>query len=738
MVIDTEQEKREIINRYRRLLRKAKPILKDGDAKLIKKAFTISLQAHKDMRRKSGEPFIFHPLAVAEICVEEIGLGTTSIIAALMHDVVEDTDMELVDIERNFGKKITKIIDGLTKIRGVFEYGSSQQAENFRKMLFTLSEDVRVILIKLADRLHNMRTLDSMPRNKQLKIANETIYLYAPLAHRLGLNAIKTELEDLYLRFTDKNIYDSIVRKIDATKAARNKFIKQFMVPINDELDKLEISYEIKGRPKSIYSIWNKMRKQNIPFEEVFDLFAIRIVLDTPYEHEKALCWQVYSIVTDFYTPNPDRLRDWISTPKANGYESLHTTVMAKNGQWVEVQIRSKRMDEIAEKGYAAHWKYKDSNSTAESNLEKWLARVRDLLEQNNHSALDFVDDFRGNLFSEEVFVFTPKGELKTLPYGATALDFAFEIHSQVGSKCIGAKVNNKLVPINYVLKNGDQIEILTSAKQKPHEDWLRFVVSSRAKARIKDVLKEDKKKAAEEGKEIILRKLRQLKEDATQPLLEQMRDYFKAQTHFELYYRVGSGFITTADIKKFVENRPTSPIKSRPTLTVSDAKTIEQEITKIKGRYEDILLIGEDMDVVDYKLAKCCTPIPGDEVFGFVTVNEGIKIHRTNCPNAPELLSHHGNRVVKAKWTSQHEVAFLTGLKIRGTDRVGLINDVSKIISEELKVNMSSMSIHTDNGIFEGEIMLYVNDTRHLEQLMEKLRNVEGVVKTSRFDSKE
>jgi GTP diphosphokinase / guanosine-3',5'-bis(diphosphate) 3'-diphosphatase len=738
MVIDTEQEKKEIISRYRRLLRKAKPILKDGDAKLIKRAFTISLQAHKDMRRKSGEPFIFHPLAVAEICVEEIGLGTTSIVAALMHDVVEDTEMELSDIERNFGKKITKIIDGLTKIRGVFEYGTSQQAENFRKMLFTLSEDVRVILIKLADRLHNMRTLDSMPRNKQLKVANETIYLYAPLAHRLGLNAMKTELEDLYLRFTDRQIYDSIVRKIDATRAARTKFIKQFMVPINEELDKLKIAYEIKGRPKSIHSIWTKMRKQNIPFEEVFDLFAIRIILDSPYESEKALCWQVYSIVTDYYTPNPDRLRDWISTPKANGYESLHTTVMAKNGQWVEVQIRTKRMDEIAEKGYAAHWKYKDNASTAESNLEKWLARVRDLLEQNNHSALDFVDDFRGNLFSEEVFVFTPRGELKTLPYGATALDFAFEIHTHVGSKCIGAKVNNKLVPINYTLKNGDQIEILTSAKQKPHEDWLRFVVSSKAKSRIKDVLKEDKKKSAEEGKEIILRKVRQLKEEPTQPLLEQMRDFFKAQTHFDLYYRVGSGFITTADIKKFIENKPVSPLKSRPNLPVADAKTIEQEITKMKGRYEDILLIGEDMDVVDYKLAKCCTPIPGDDVFGFVTVNEGIKIHRTNCPNAPELLSHHGNRVVKAKWTSQHEVAFLTGLKIRGTDRVGLINDVSKIISEELKVNMSSMSIHTENGIFEGEIMLYVNDTRHLEQLLEKLRNVEGVVKASRFDSKE
>ncbi len=738
MVIDTELEKKEIINRYRRLLRKAKPILKDGDAKLIKRAFTISLEAHKDMRRKSGEPFIFHPLTVAEICVEEIGLGTTSIIAALMHDVVEDTDIELVDIERTFGKKITKIIDGLTKIRGVFEYGTSQQAENFRKMLFTLSEDVRVILIKLADRLHNMRTLDSMPRNKQLKVANETIYLYAPLAHRLGLNAIKTELEDLYLRFTDKDVYSSIARSIDTTKAARAKFIKQFMVPIDDELDKLKIEYEIKGRPKSIYSIWNKMRKQNIPFEEVFDLFAIRIILDTSLDHEKALCWQVYSIVTDYYTPNPDRLRDWISTPKSNGYESLHTTVMAKNGQWVEVQIRSKRMDEIAEKGYAAHWKYKDSSTTAESNLEKWLARVRDLLEQNNHSALDFVDDFRGNLFTEEVFAFTPKGELKTLPNGATALDFAFEIHTQVGSKCIGAKVNNKLVPINYVLKNGDQIEILTSAKQKPHEDWLRFVITSKAKSRIKDQLKEDKRISSDEGKEILLRKLRQLKEDPNQQFLEQMREYFKVPGNFELYYRVGRGFITSADIKKFVENKPISTLRTRPNFSVADAKTVEQEITKVKGRYDDILLIGEDMDVVDYKLAKCCTPIPGDDVFGFVTVSEGIKIHRTNCTNAPELLSHHGNRVVKAKWTSQHEVAFLTGLKIRGTDRVGLINDVTKIISEELKVNMSSMSIHTDSGIFEGEIMVYVNDTRHLEQLIDKLRSVEGVVKVSRFDSKE
>jgi GTP pyrophosphokinase len=738
MIIDVEQEKKEIISRYRKLLRKAKPVLKEGDAKLIKKAFTMALEAHKEMRRKSGEPYIFHPLAVAQICVEEIGLGTTSIISALLHDVVEDTDLELADIERMFGKKVARIIDGLTKVAGVFEYGTSQQAENFRKMLFTLSEDVRVILIKLADRLHNMRTLDSMPRNKQLKIASETIYLYAPLAHRLGLNVIKSELEDLYLRFTDRQMYDLIARNIDDTRVARNKFIKQFTQPIKEELDRLKIKYEIKGRPKSIYSISNKMRKQNIPFEEVYDLFAIRIILDAPLEQEKSLCWQVYSIVTDFYTPNPDRLRDWISTPKANGYESLHTTVMAKNGQWVEVQIRTQRMDEIAEKGYAAHWKYKESSAGHESNLEKWLAKVRDTLEQNDHSALDFVNDFRGNLFSDEVFVFTPRGELKTLPYGATALDFAFEIHTQVGSKCIGAKVNNKLVPINYVLKNGDQIEILTSQKQKPHEDWLRFVVTSKARSKIKDSLKEDKKRTAESGKEIIQRKLKQLKTEPAHVVLEQMREYFGLASHFELYYRVGKGMITTADIKRFKEYKPASPLKTKPNIRVADAKVIEQEITRIKGRYEDILLIGEDMDVVDYKLAKCCTPIPGDDVFGFVTVNEGIKIHRTTCPNATELLASHGSRVVKAKWTSQHEVAFLTGLKVRGTDRVGLINDVSKIISEELKVNMSSMSFHTDSGIFEGEIMLYVNDTRHLEQLMHKLEKVEGVVKVSRFDSKE
>jgi len=732
-VIDSAEEKREIINRYRRLLRKAKPILKADDAKRIKRAFTLALDAHKDIRRKSGELFIFHPLSVAEICVEEIGLGTTSIIAALIHDVVEDTDIELSDIERMFGKKIAKIVDGLTKIKGVFEYGTSAQAENFRKMLFTLSEDVRVILIKLADRLHNMRTLESMPRNKQLKVASETIYLYAPLAHRLGLNAIKTELEDLYLRFTDFDVYRDISNKIDETRASRNKFIKAFVAPLKEELDTLKVEYEIKSRPKSIFSIYNKMRKQNIPFEEVYDLFAIRIILDTPLEQEKTYCWQVYSIVTDYYTPNPDRLRDWISTPKANGYESLHTTVMAKNGQWVEVQIRTKRMDEIAEKGYAAHWKYKDNAGTHESNLEKWLVRVRELLEHQDLTALEFVDDFRGNLFNEEVFVFTPKGELKTLPVGATALDFAFEIHTDIGARCIGAKVNQKLVPINHVLKNGDQIEILTSSKQKPNEDWLRIVITQKAKSKIKDLLREDKRHVADDGKEILGRKMKQLKLEPTSALFEQMRTFFNVNSQFELHFDVGSGKIGLNELKKFKEFKPEGPIRRPET---NDVRPVESDHRPSKGQYDDILLIGEDMDVVEYKLAKCCTPIPGDEVFGFVTVSEGIKIHRTNCSNAPELLSNHNNRVIKAKWTSQHEVSFLTGLKVVGTDRVGLINDVSKIISEELKVNMSSIAFRSDQGIFEGEIMLYVNDTRHLDLLISKLEKVEGVVKVARFDS--
>jgi len=732
MVQDPEFERKEIINRYRRLLRVSRPVFQEGDSRLVRKAFNLALEAHKNMRRKSGEPYIFHPIAVAEICVAEIGLGTTSIISALVHDTVEDTDIELKDIERMFGRKVAMIVDGLTKIKGVFGQETSAQAENFRKMLFTLSEDVRVILIKLADRLHNMRTLDSMPRNNQLKIASETIYLYAPLAHRLGLNVIKTELEDLYLKFTEADAYNDITRRLEEGRASRIKFIRAFMQPVKEELDHLNVKYEIKSRPKSIYSIWSKMRKQNIPFDMVYDIFAVRLIIDAQLEQEKSLCWQVYSIVTDHYTPNPDRLRDWISTPKANGYESLHTTVMAKNGQWVEVQIRTRRMDEIAEKGYAAHWKYKDNQARYESNLEKWLVRVREVLERQDLSALEFVDDFRGNLFNEEVFVFTPRGELKTLPVGATALDFAFEIHSDIGSKCIGAKVNQKLVPINHVLRNGDQIEILTSGKQKPNEDWLRFVVSSKAKSRIKESVKEDRRKIADQGKELMQRKFRQLGIDMTPQLMEQMRLFFNESSNQEIWFKIGRGILTVADFRRFKERRSQGLIKPK----TAEPHLHPEKPTGTKPS-NDTLLIGEDMDVVEYKLAKCCTPIPGDEVFGFVTVSEGIKIHRTTCPNAPELLANHTNRVIKAKWTSQYEVSFLTGLKVMGTDRVGLINDVSKIISEELKVNMSSISFRTDAGIFEGEIMLYVNDTRHLELLIGKLEKVEGMVRASRFDSR-
>ena len=735
--VDIEEERKEILKRYRKLLKQAKPFLKPGDTKLIKKAFNISLEAHKEMRRKSGEPYIYHPLEVALVCVEEIGLGTTSIIAALLHDVVEDTDLELEDIEREFGHKVMTIIDGLTKISGVFDYGSSQQAENFRKMLLTLSDDVRVILIKLADRLNNMRTLASMPRHKQLKIASETMYLYAPLAHRLGLYAIKSELEDLYLKYTDTDTYKDIVQKINESKSYRNKFIKSFIQPIEDELSKQDFTFTIKGRPKSVYSIYNKMKKQGIPFEEVYDLFAVRIIIESQLENEKADCWQVYSIVTDFYRPNPDRLRDWISTPRSNGYESLHTTVMSNTGQWVEVQIRTDRMDEIAERGYAAHWKYKETANQGKSGsgLDDWIGQVRSILESNDSNAIEFMDDFRGNLFHDEVFVFTPKGDLKVLPIGATALDFAFEIHTEIGAKCIGAKVNQRLVPISHVLKNGDQVEILTSNKQKPTEDWLNNVVTSRAKAKIKDALREEKKSAILDGKEIVQRKLKAMKMDFNSETVEQLRAYYELKTANEFYYRVGKGTIDPTSIKSFKDFKENQKGKSKVGEKVKDESTFTKELKGIKGAEYDQLLIGEDMDVVDYILAKCCNPIPGDDVFGFVTINEGIKIHRTSCPNALELLSNHGNRVIKARWTSQKEIAFLAGLRILGTDRVGLINDVTKVISNELKVNMRSITVDSDAGIFEGTIKLYVHSTEHLDHLIKNLQQVDGIIKISRFD---
>lgn len=732
-VIDIEAEKKEILKRYRALLRACRRTLEKGDKLLIRKAFDIALEAHKNMRRKSGEPYIYHPIAVAHICAEEIGLGTTSVVCALLHDVVEDTDLTLDDIKGLFGPKEAKIIDGLTKISGVFDQGSSLQAENFRKMLLTLSEDVRVILIKLADRLHNMRTLESMKRDKQLKIASETLYLYAPLAHRLGLNAIKTELEDLGLKFTEPEVYTDILTRLKEGEPERKRFISKFIQPIQEILTEQGLKAKIIGRPKSIYSIHNKIKNKGVPYEEIYDLFAIRIIMDTEEENEKADCWRVYSIVTDFYHPSPERLRDWISTPKANGYESLHTTVMGPEGKWVECQIRSVRMDELAEKGYAAHWKYKDSAN--ENQLDDWIRKIREILENPQENALEFLDDFKLNLFAEEIFAFTPKGEMKTLPINATALDFAFDIHTKIGERCIGAKVNHKLVPLSYKLKSGDQIEVLTSSKQKPKEDWLGYVVTARAKSKIKTALKEERRKVSDEGREMLERKFNHLKIDFTVQNINELANYFKLPSSQELFYRVAVGNINLKHIKDFRQEHGKIVHKSGSIKKTESAHSLESMVAAARGK-SDLLVIGENLQKIDYKLSPCCTPIPGDDVFGFITINEGIKIHRVNCPNAIQLLSNYAYRVVKAKWTSQELISFLSGIRITGIDEVGLVNNITKIISSELNVNMRSISFDTNDGTFEGTVMVFVHDTNHLLELMKKLRKVNGVLTVNRIDS--
>ncbi len=736
--IDIETERKEILKRYKKLVASIKPILKENDSQQIKKAFKLSVDAHKDMRRKSGEPYIYHPIAVAQICVDEIGLGATSIICALLHDVVEDTNISLTEIEAIFGKKVAQIIDGLTKISGNFEQGSSAQAENFRKMLLTLSEDVRVILIKLADRLHNMRTLDSMARNSQLKIAHETIFIYAPLAHRLGLYQIKSELEDLYLKYNEPEIYKDIAQKLKSTKAARDRFIENFIKPIKSKLEGTGLEFVIKGRPKHIYSIWNKIKKQNTHFEDIYDLFAIRIILQNiPPEKEKSACWQVYSIVTDQYKPSPDRLKDWISMPKTNGYESLHTTVMSQTGQWVEVQIRTSRMDDISERGYAAHWKYKGNETTTSGQLDKWITQVRETLESGDKSAIEFLEDFRGNLYSEEVFVFTPKGDLKVLRKGATILDFAFDIHTDIGKKCTAGKVNNQLVPISHVMQNGDQVEILTTKNQKPSEDWLRFVVTSKAKARIKDLLKEENKVYISDGKDVITKRLKIYGLENNLETLNQLRAYFNKKDYNDLFYSFGKGYIQPEEIRKFKTFREARLNKQAKVeldnKAFLDAKNFEKAFKKAKG--SDTLFIGDDLQEIDYTLARCCNPIPGDAVFGFLTVNEGIKIHRNSCPNAQQLLSQYGNRVIKATWSSQVAKAFVASIHLDGVDRMGMIQDISKVISSVLHINMRSLSVDTNDGIFRGIIKVYVQDTNHLETLIKKLEAIESVNQVIRID---
>ena len=725
--INTDIERKEILNRYRGLLRDCRDKTNKQEKRRIRKAFNIAVEAHKDMRRKSGEPYIYHPIDVARIAAKDIGLGTTSIICSLLHDVVEDTDYSLDDIEQLFSSKEAKIIDGLTKISEVYDQNVSMQAENFRKMLLTLSDDIRVILIKLADRLHNMRTLASMPKHKQLKIASETLYLYAPLAHRLGLYAIKTELEDLGLKYTKSEVYKAISEKLAESKKSRIRYINKFVQPIKSVLQDQGFDISIKGRPKSIFSIRNKMLKQGVEFEEVFDKFAIRIIVNSLPENEKSDCWRIYSIVTDFYKPNPDRLRDWISTPKANGYESLHTTVMGPKGKWVEVQIRTIRMDDIAEKGFAAHWKYKNI-STKESNLDNWINKIRELLENPNSDAIDFIDEFKMNLYSDEIFIFTPNGDLKTLPQYSTPLDFAYEIHTEVGSKCLGAKVNGKLVPFSHVLKSGDQVEIITSEKQTPKKDWLNFVKTSRAKSKIKNALKEEKKKIAFEGKEILSRKLRHLKLNLNHNTENDMLKFLNIKNSLEMYYLFGTGSLNNKHIRSFVNNKNQGwygVLKNK--IYKKDIATTESPTSK-NNKLKPIVLFGSNNQILEYKHAKCCHSIQGDEIFGFTTINDGIKVHNINCPNAIQLQSRYAYRILSAKWAHEDNFSYSSILKVNGIDQLGLINKITKIISDDLNVNITSINIKSNNGVFEGEISLLVNNKNHLEKIISKLESLDGI----------
>ncbi|MFN0274622.1 MAG: RelA/SpoT family protein [Chitinophagales bacterium] len=727
---DIEKERKLILKEYRNLLRPLKSTMTNSERKQIRLAFEMAMDAHKDMRRKSGEPYIIHPLRVAQIVVNEMGLGATAAICSILHDVVEDTELTLDDIKREFGIKVSKIVDGLTKVSGVFDLTSSIQAENFKKLLLTLADDVRVILIKIADRLHNMRTMDSLPRKKQLKIASETLYLYAPLAHRLGFYAIKSELEDLGLKYTETDIYKDIARKLADTKRERNKYINDFIKPIKEKIEKDELKVDIYGRPKSIFSIYNKMKTKHVTFEEVYDLFAIRIIIDSPAEKEKADCWKVYSIVTEFFTPNPDRLRDWISTPKANGYESLHTTVMGNKGKWVEVQIRSRRMDEIAEKGFAAHWKYKEGN--ADKTLDTWLREIRELLRNPDYNALEFLDDFKSNLFSKEIYLFTPKGDLKILPSDATALDFAFEIHSDVGYHCIGAKVNHKLVPLSHKLNNGDQVEIISSKKQKPNDAWLSFLVTSKARAKVKHALKEEKRQIAKQGKEILDKKLKQLKFPHDDKALQEMMQFYRQPTSMELYYQIAMKKIDLKELKDFVIKAGKLVAPENPDNKIQ----YEEKMQQLASTNAELLIFDVSSDKIKYSLAKCCNPVLGDDVFGFITVDDGIKIHRTNCPNATEMMSKYGYRIVKTRWTKQKELAFLTGIKVTGLDDVGLVSKVTNVISGDMKLNMQSLTMDAKDGIFEGKIKVFVNNTEQLDELFERLKSFKEIISVTRIES--
>ena len=726
--LSIEEENKEIARRYKDLLKGAYQKFTDTDKKEIRKAFELALEAHSKQRRLTGEPYIFHPIAVAKIVAYEIGLHATSIIAALLHDVVEDTTYSIEDIERMFGETVAKIVYGLTKISHLKkDQDASIQAENFKKMLLTLNDDVRVILIKIADRLHNMQTMDSMPADKQVKIASETLYIYAPLAHRLGLYNVKTELENLGLKYTEPEVYNEIQDRVTQSKEEQDKYIETFSNIIRESLDKEGFEYFIKGRRKSIYSIHKKMLSQGVNYDEIYDKFAIRIIYKSTHKDEKFDAWKIYSIVTDHFRPNPSRLRDWISQPKSTGYESLHITVMGPQGKWVEVQIRSERMNEIAEKGYAAHYKYKNANER-ESGLEDWLNKIKESFENANGSALDFVEDFKLNLYAKEIFVFTPNGDLKALPKNATALDFAFAIHTQVGMNCRGAKVNGKLKPISQVLQSGDQVEIITSKSQKPTIGWLDFVVTARARNRIKNALKESQKKIAEEGKEVLTRKLKHLKIDLNEKVVNELVTFFKLRTSQDLFYRVGIGSIDNPMLKEFIHKRNNAFVsffKNRIKRSANKQELIEKD--EIVDKY-DSLVFGKEEEQLDYKMSPCCNPIPGDKVFGFITINDGIKIHKQDCPNAISLQANYAYRVLSAKWIDSTKQEFKAIIKIYGIDHVGMVNEITQIISNNMNVNIHSLNISGDDGLFEGNITVSVKNRSQLQKLCDNIKKIEGI----------
>ena len=732
MIIDQLTENKAIAKQYKELLRISYQTLSETDKKIIRFAFDMAVEAHSNQRRKSGEAYIFHPINVAKIVAEQIGLDATSICAALLHDVVEDTKFSIEDIERNIGIDVAKIVHGLTKISSLKkDKNISLQAENFRKMLLTLNDDVRVIIIKIADRLHNMQTMDAMPEYKQVKIASETLYIYAPLAHRIGLYNVKTELEDLSLKYTEPKRYESIKLKIEETKGAQESFIKTFSKFLKHELSKERFKFEIKGRNKSIYSIHRKMLTKNISFGKIYEKFALRIIYKSNKNNEKFLAWKIYSIITDHFTPNPTRLRDWISAPKSTGYEALHITVMGPSNKWVEVQIRSERMNEIAEKGYAAHYKYKQGNQK-DIGIESWLNRIQEVLENNTGNAVDFVEDFKLNLYAEEIFVFTPQGDLKSLPQGSTALDFAFFIHTEIGKKTRGVRVNDRLVPLSKVLKSGDQIEVITSDKIKPSKNWLDFVVTSRARSIIKSSINDDKKIHAEDGKEILRRKLKSLKIPLNDKTIRQMLLFFKLENSQDLYYRIGIGSMDNKKLKAFANDYNNTLLNFFKRRVNKSQKKTNINNDKITEKY-DTLVFGKEKETLAHSFGNCCNPIPGDSVFGFITVNEGIKVHHTECPNALTLQSNYAYRVISAKWVDSSSEDYNAVLKLTGIDKKGLINEVSRMISNNMNVNINKISFDTEDSFFTGEIHVSVPNKNVLNKLVQNLSKVNGIDKIFR-----